>query len=330
MPLYKRPGSPFWWISLRHRGRRVRRSTETSDRAIAQRQHDELKARLWKEKVSGYQLADALLAWLDERPRSRKDENALALIRREYADRPLIDVTPASVEAALGAGRGPGAYNRYMVIIRSALNIAARKGWIEAAPSFQRRPEPESDETFLSPEDWRTLHDELPPHLQRMFRFASATGLRWDNVALLEWANVDVARAQLTLPARLLKGRKPAPIPLNDAALAVLVAAQGEDPVFVFTYKGAPIGSPKTAFGKARERAGLPHMTWHRATRHSWASWHAQEGTPMEVLQRLGAWASPAMLQRYAHLAPSHVAKYAGNVDTILDTQPRKKRASPR
>jgi superfamily I DNA and/or RNA helicase len=127
MPLYKRPGSPFWWISLRHRGRRLRRSTETSDRATAQRQHDELKARLWTEKVSGYVLADALLAWLDERPRSRKDLNAVALIRREYPDRPLIDVTPASVEAELGKDRGPGAYNRHMVIIRAALNIAARK-----------------------------------------------------------------------------------------------------------------------------------------------------------------------------------------------------------
>lgn len=243
---------------------------------------------------------------------------AVALIRREYPDRPLTEVTPASVEAELGADRGPGAYNRYMVIVRAALNIAARKDWIAAAPTFRRRPEPEPDDTYLTPEEWRALYDELPEHQRPMFAFAGATGLRWDNVAMLEWAHVDLPRRQLMLAGKLMKGRKAVPIPLNDAAVAVLEALQGVHPVFVFAYKGAPIGSPKTAFNKARIRAGLPHITWHRATRHTWASWHAMAGTPMEVLQRLGAWASPAMLGRYAHLAPSHVASFAGAVDKSL------------
>jgi len=37
------------------------------------------------------------------------------------------------------------------------------------------------------------------------------------------------------------------------------------------------------------------------------------QGTPQEVLQRLGAWRTPAMAQRYAHLAPSYVAGFADN-----------------
>ena len=99
MPLYRRPGSPYWWIDLRHpRGGRLRRSTGTGDKDAAQRQHDELAARLWQVRQSGRQLSDALLAWATEADRGRSDLNALKLIRAQYPDRPLIDVTePAKV-----------------------------------------------------------------------------------------------------------------------------------------------------------------------------------------------------------------------------------------
>ncbi|HBN22304.1 MAG TPA: hypothetical protein DD412_03605 [Holosporales bacterium] len=37
------------------------------------------------------------------------------------------------------------------------------------------------------------------------------------------------------------------------------------------------------------ERAGIKDFRWHD-WRHTWASWHAQEGTPLSVLQELGGW----------------------------------------
>ncbi|HTY49459.1 MAG TPA: tyrosine-type recombinase/integrase [Steroidobacteraceae bacterium] len=35
-----------------------------------------------------------------------------------------------------------------------------------------------------------------------------------------------------------------------------------------------------------------------------------QAGTPLEVVQKLGGWASVQMTQRYAHLPPGHLAGY--------------------
>ena len=43
----------------------------------------------------------------------------------------------------------------------------------------------------------------------------------------------------------------------------------------------------------------------------TWASWHIQGGTPLNVLQELGGWASYSMVQRYAHLAADHLAPWA-------------------
>ncbi len=38
----------MWWITIRHNGQRIRRSTGTSNKTAAQRLHDQIKADLWK------------------------------------------------------------------------------------------------------------------------------------------------------------------------------------------------------------------------------------------------------------------------------------------
>ena len=91
---------------------------------------------------------------------------------------------------------------------------------------------------------------------------------------------------------------------------------------YVFTFRGKRIHDVKTSFMAACVRAGLgtyetedggyEGFTWH-GFRHTWATWHAQNGTPMEVLQKLGAWSDPRMVQLYAHHSPGHLASYANN-----------------
>lgn len=65
----------------------------------------------------------------------------------------------------------------------------------------------------------------------------------------------------------------------------------------VFLFRGKPISSVKTAFMAACIRAqvgryeagGYQGFTWH-GLRHTWATWHVQNGTPLDVLQKLGGW----------------------------------------
>jgi integrase len=86
----------------------------------------------------------------------------------------------------------------------------------------------------------------------------------------------------------------------------------------VFTYAGKPLGHANTlAWRKALKRAGIANFRWHDL-RHTWASWHRQSGTPTHELQRLGGWRSSVMVERYAHLAPDHLAKAAGRLDPML------------
>jgi integrase len=106
------------------------------------------------------------------------------------------------------------------------------------------------------------------------------------------------AAAFLKMHPDQAKARRAIAVPLNDAAMEVLGRQKGNHFVRVFTYK-------------ALKRAGIESFRWHDL-RHTWASWHVQDGTPLHVLQELGGWETPAMVRRYAHLAVSHLAPYAG------------------
>jgi len=112
--------------------------------------------------------------------------------------------------------------------------------------------------------------------------------------------------------------RRPIAAPLNATALEVLRRQLGKHRDRVFTYARKPLGSANTlAWRKALKRAGIENFRWHDL-RHTWASWHRQAGTPTHELQRLGGWRSSVMVERYAHLAPDHLAKAAHRLDSLL------------
>lgn len=57
------------------------------------------------------------------------------------------------------------------------------------------------------------------------------------------------------------------------------------------------------------------------------ASWLAQQGTPLNVLQELGGWETEAMVRRYAHLAPQQLNDHSEKIAGMLGdtTAPHRK-----
>ena len=146
-----------------------------------------------------------------------------------------------------------------------------------------------------------------------MAEFSLATGLRQSNLTHLEWSQVDLGRRLAWIHTDQAKGKRDLAVPLSDAAVAVLHRQLGAHATWAFPYRGGPIKQPtQAAWLAAVSAAGLGDFHWHDL-RHTWASWHAQIGTPLAVLQELGGWRDLKMVLRYAHLAPRHLAPYAGN-----------------
>jgi len=66
---------------------------------------------------------------------------------------------------------------------------------------------------------------------------------------------------------------------------------------------------------------GFENFRWHDL-RHTWASWHVQNGTSLQALQQLGGWSDLSIVLRYAHLSSSQLKSAADNISgTILVQQ---------
>lgn len=329
MPLYQREDSPIWWVSITlPNAPRVRRTTGTADKKEAQRIHDEIKAELWKTtpKLHGKTWGMAVMKWTEKEERSESELLSLAKFGRIYSDRALTSVTRESIHSALSFCKTAGTYTRYRTMIMAILNVAKSEGWLREVPKLATRTDKKTKpRDWITHDQWLKLYAELPKHLQPMAAFAISTGLRQSNVFGLQWRRVDLQRRLVWVEAEDTKADGAISVPLNDEAIAALEAVKGQHEEWCFTLRGKPISSPKTAFQAACIRAGVGFLrpdgdgfkyegfTWH-GFRHTWATWHIQNGTPLEVLRVLGGWSDLRMVLRYAHHTPGFVASYAGNV----------------
>ena len=212
-----------------------------------------------------------------------------------------------------------GTTNRYLALVRSIL-IRARDEWewVDKVPKVRLFKETASRERSLTREEAGRLLDELPPHQRDVVLFALATGLRQMNVLKLEWSQIDLERRHAWIHAAQSKNRRPIAIPPNETAYTVLTRQMGKHPSRVFTFRGKPLNSANNkAWIHALQRAGITDFRWHDL-RHTWATWQRQAGTPTHELQRLGRWLTGAMVERYAHLAPDHLASAASRLDSVL------------
>ena len=113
------------------------------------------------------------------------------------------------------------------------------------------------------------------------------------------------------------KTSKSISVPLNHQAIDVLRSRLGSHPRFVFTYQDKPISRCNTrAWTKALKRAGIENFRWHDL-RHTWASWHVQNGTSLQELQQLGGWSSFEMVLRYAHLSGDRLRNAANRINGL-------------
>lgn len=334
MALYKRKDSQQWWVRFSINGREIRRATGTQNKGQAEEFEAKLKTDLWRTSRMGekprYRWEQAVVRWLTERAYLSSIEDQKLHLRwlkphldGKFLDEIDIDVIGDIAQRRKAEGVSNATVNRALQVIRAILRCAALKWkWLQVAPAVEMLPEPKRRIRWLTPAEVLQVVAQLPEHLAEMVRFSLVTGLRKENVVSLEWSQVDLARRVAWFHPDQTKNRKALTVPLNAEAIAVLERQVGKHATRVFTYqphhkKGKPPHAPRPvteantkAWRQALKRAGIKDFRWHDL-RHTWASWHVQTGTPLQVLQELGGWSSYEMVLKYAHLSAGHLAKYA-------------------
>jgi integrase len=326
--LFERKDSKYYWYRFTINGKRIQRSTGTSDKKKAQEIADKAKAQAWGQIKHGekhrYLWQDAVIRWINENgnKKSIEDDKYMLVWLRPYLDDKYLDeiskdVIEKIIQEKLKTTSG-SRVNRVTSLLGAILNKATNEwDWIDTVPHIRKFKEPKKRIRWLTQDEVRRLMVELPAHLIAMARFSLLTGLRESNVTRLEWRQIDMQRRVAWIHPDQAKTGNAIGIPLNNQAIQVLRSQMGKHQVRVFTYKSKPVEKAGTkAWRDALERAGIENFRWHDL-RHTWASWHVQNGTPLHILKELGGWSSYDMVQRYAHLAPEHLAEYANKFSEI-------------
>ena len=328
--LYRRQRT--WWVRFTIGGREVRRSARTTIRAEAEEFETALRSQVWRESSLGDRVHTwdaAALAFVESQPNKRsgsKDAEIIVWAKPYLSGVRLEAITSErlrGLQAKKAEESSPITSNRYMALIRAVLRFAVEQGMLTRAPKVRMYRVEKPDPRWITRDQFETIVAGLRPLQADIARFAVCTGLRRSNITHLRWEQVDLVRRLVIVPATNAKARKAIPVPLNDEAVGVLTKHYERHPEWVFAR--VKVGKPfvyttTRRWREACSKAGVPGLRFHDL-RHTWATWHILNGTPLHVLQELGGWASYEMVRRYAHLNPEHLAGWAGNIGGQIPAQ---------
>ena len=330
MSLCKRGG--LWWIDVvAPHGERIRRTTGTANKVLAQEFHDRFKSELWRISQLGEKPRrtwnEAAVRWLKESGHKAtidQDKSHLrwldAHLGGKYLDAISRAVIDRITDVKLAEGVSNATVNRPLEVVRAILRKCVNDWeWLDRAPQVRMLKEPTRRVRFLTRIEAQRLLAALPEHLAAMATFSLATGLRRANVTGMQWSQVDLVRRLAWIHPDQAKARKAIAVPLNAEAVLIIRSRIGNHETHVFSFRGRPIRQVSTkAWYRALQRAGIEDFRWHDL-RHTWASWHVQHGTPLHALQELGGWESPEMVRRYAHFSAEHLAPYADRLCALRE-----------
>lgn len=336
MSIRKDKDSGIWQVDFRaSSGERVRCSAETTDRKAAQEYHDKLKASMWRQDKLGETpdrvFEEAAVRFLRETAGQRDYATKLrhvAFWREKFAGRPVRSLTSDDITDALPTHRihqkkaptplAGATLNRYLSTIRRMLNLCVEWTWLDKAPTLPVYYEPDVRVRWEPPEVITDLIRAMSmPWMQDAALVAVSTGLRESELFGLPPSRIDLPQRNAWVAHEAAKSGRARSVPLNDDAHDVFERRIKTAKKWVFTRdggKGLLIQEhDKRIFNRACREVGVEDFHWHDL-RHTWASWHVQRGTPLMVLKELGGWETIQMVQKYAHLAPSHIAAHANTV----------------
>jgi len=340
--LYRRGGK--WWFKFRFAGQLFREPARTSSKKLAR--DAERKRRLQLEE--GYHglrkrpppqtLKAAAAAWLEMKrptvaPKTHRIEKThLSHILPVLGQKLISDIEPDDIsryqQARLHEHAAPKTVNLEVGTIRAILR--RHRLWANLQPDVRMLAVSDDHGKALTPADEKRLLDACADSRSRSLLpavlLALNTGMRYSELRLLRWTQLDLERRALRVGQSKTEAGTGRVIPLNDKATTVLTfwaeqfpdrkpehfvfpseryGAGGEafEPTVFDVDPETPIGSWKEAWESVKRKTGV-HVRFHDL-RHTCVTRMLEGGVPLSVVASILGW-SPAttarMAKRYGHI----------------------------
>lgn len=190
--------------------------------------------------------------------------------------------------------------NRSLGALKKALRMAWERGNVATDYSslVKRLPEHNARSTWLTLEQVRTIADCASEPVQAAIWISVLTGCRRGEVLALRPEMI--GRQTITLPAGATKTLRTREVPII-APLRPWLAKIGPEGLGI-NFEGL-----KSGFRRAREAAGMPHVTFHDL-RRSCGTLLIQRGVSLNVVSKILGHSSTTVTERvYAHLGSAQV-----------------------
>ena len=220
--------------------------------------------------------------------------------------------------------------NRILTQLKAALNLASREGhattddpWRRVAPFHKVDA---AHVRYLTDDEARRLVNACPHDLRALITAALLTGCRYQELAKLRPADVDLDAAMLLI--RAPKGGEPRHVVLTDESCEFLAQQTAGKPRNALLFEHEQVVQQATrdmaaktdrmAWGhshqsrplrEACKTASFSPAVSFKILRHTHASRLAMKGAPMAVIAaQLGHKDTKITSKHYAHLSPNYVA----------------------
>ncbi len=329
MRIFKRKGSPNWWVTWNDQnGKRSRRSSGTDDRKLA-----EALAATWvKEdflaehfgKKPDVPFSEALIRYAKAKKRDNprhfmtKTRYRIKFLAERFEGWNVSDFTYRAMREFVDERLetvSSGMALADLAVVRAAINKARREELTDFVPNFPKLKPSKPRNRWLTAQEEDRLVEVAAEHLKPLIRFAVDTGGRRSELLGLDWRNVDMTARRVTFVET--KNGEDRSVRLCERACRTLLAIGPKKAGPVFTFGGKPIKDVKSAFYRARGIAGLDDVRFHDL-RHTFASRLVQGGVPLYEVMHLTGHKTLSMVQRYAHLAPEFQEAAIRVLDTRL------------
>ncbi|KZY31025.1 integrase [Roseovarius sp. HI0049] len=304
LKLYKR--GEFWHFRGSVAGRRLRGSTGTASKVLAQRIAAETEAREWRRHLDGptanVTFAQAAIAYRE----AEKPDRFLARVEDFWKDALIREITPGAIRKsaqklypdASGATR-----NRQVIVPTCAIiNHAADLGWCR--PIKVKRFPVDTKERTPATLEWveafaaQAEADGLP-HLAALALFMFGTGARVGEATALAWKAVAFDQGTVRINMGKTRTERVAHLPSPVIATLANIPGPRRPRDLVFGYAGR--GSVSQVWNNVAARAGIEPLTPH-CCRHGFATTLLQKGYDVATVAARGGWKDAAtVLRTYAH-----------------------------
>jgi len=314
----------IWWMNIVFQGQRIRRSTGSSNRALA----DAIMAKVKVQLIEGqyFERAEEQSRTFAELMDRFEREHLVKLASRQtgqaflkrfrafFGDRTLAEITPKLIgeykSRRSATGVKPASINRELTCLRKAFSLAKREWeWCRDNPVSRVSLEKgvtKRDRWLMEDEEARLL-DACPSWLRELVVFALHSGMRLGEILSLTWNGVDLFRKTATVFES--KNGERRTVPLNQTVMALLTEkakVRHIKTALVFPSLAGTRLDPnhlRRALRPAMAKAGVVNCHFHDL-RHTFATRLVQAGVDLYKVQRLLGHKSPLMTQRYAHHYP--------------------------